>query len=147
MKITNGVLSEIFVPALKELGTKKVSGKVAYNCMRTLKSCGSLLESYQEARNNFILAHCEKKEDGRPLEKDGEYVFPDDQTKVNVIKELDELANTEVVVDVFPISAEELYDAEEVTAELMFKLMEFIKEPASALTKSIGENGVQNVEA
>jgi len=146
MKIANGMLQKLFVPALRELGTKKVSGKVAYNCMRTLENCKPLLNAFTTATKNIIDAHAKKDKKGFPIVKDDFYVFPSKDIQEKVVASLAELAKAEVDIDVLSVDVEELFDAEEITAELLFNLKEFVREPATALTKSIAENGMAEKE-
>ena len=75
------------------------------------------LKELEDERNKIILAKCDKSEDGKPLteEKDGQksYKFSNN-TWLDVQKELTDLFNENLVIDVTPANEEDIKIVKEI---------------------------------
>lgn len=126
MKITNGKLMDFFRPSLKELFTIPTNSKVAYNIAKTAKNVDVAIMDYQLAEKNIIESRC-IIESGKPKTKNNEYVFANESIENEAKDEVLKLKNSEIEIEVFPISIAEIGNAE-ISAKVIYGLGEFIKE-------------------
>lgn len=129
MKITNSELVQSFLPSLRELSVIRTSAKVAYNAVKTIKSAVSAVDDFDAARKALLENGAAKDENGKAKidEEKKEYVFISDEVKEAVIKSLNDLANTEVELAIFPVKASDFGSAE-ISAQIILSLKDFIEE-------------------
>jgi hypothetical protein len=110
------ILSEIF-PALSEFKAMKKRAKATYASVRCYEKLDQLLKSYDKARLIILEESCKKDEEGKPIfeEKtvngrvDKNYVF-DDATKLDIEKQISELAEVEHEIEMYGMEFSEIED-------------------------------------
>lgn len=125
MKLTNLELTGSFIPALQELAAQKTSVDVASNVVDTFTNASKAVESFEAKRKTLIEARCEKNEDGSPKTDGKDYVFASDEVKQEVVGLIEELAKTEIELEIFPIKKDDLKSVP-ISAAVMLSLKDFI---------------------
>lgn len=128
MKITNAELTTNFIQALRELSSLRTNTKVAYNTVKTIKSTDVAIGNYDAARKNILETRCEKEGDKPKIDKEtNEYVFASDEVKKEAIDSINELALTEIELEVFPVKIEDFGNTE-ISALTLLGLKDFVTE-------------------
>lgn len=127
MKITYQRLIDELAPGLQELAQKPTSTKVAYNVAKSIKAAQEAIEVFNSAKKNIIESLCKKDDKGKPVLENNSYVFEGDN-QIEAQAKLAELVKTEIDVDLFPITINDIEQMKDVTGKMMFNLQLFIKE-------------------
>jgi hypothetical protein len=97
------------IRAINCLGAKKLPIKLSYILSKNAKKLIEEYELMSEQRVKILEKDCVRDKENKPaLDKDNAYTYPDEATKNNMLKELQELFDTETDVDIVKISCETL---------------------------------------
>lgn len=108
MKIKLGQL-ENHIKAINNLGEKKLPVQLSYSLSKNIKKLIEEYELMNDQRTKVLEKDCVRNKENKPvLDKDNAYTYPDEATKNNMLKELQELFDTETDVDIVKISCETL---------------------------------------
>ena len=80
--------------------------KLSYAIAKNIKTLASEAQNADELRAKILKDRCLKDDEGRPVVKDGTYQFDSDEIKENTIKEIGEINDTEVEIELMPLSLE-----------------------------------------
>ena len=80
--------------------------KLSYAIVKNIKTLASEAQNADELRVKILKDRCLKDDEGRPVVKDGAYQFESDEIKENTIKEIGEIYDTEVEIELMPLSLE-----------------------------------------
>lgn len=140
MKISNLELKASFQPTLVELAKSKTNARLSYNIAKTIKSVGSAIDTFDEARKQIIETRCNKDDAGKPVTEEKEvinqqgqtvkvsdYVFPNDDVKKEVLGLLQDLEKQEVDVEIYPVSLDD-FGSIEISGLTLLALKEFVTE-------------------
>lgn len=104
------------VEALVSLSKRDYKAKTAYRISKISKKIFKEFEIFNEERMKLIKKYGLKDDDGELITKDGHYQFEDKEAFDGEIKEL---LDTEIQVNIEPLSIEEFGDSELTPSELL----------------------------
>ena len=119
MKLSNGKMS-LYLNSLNQI-SKKVKGKLAYCVARNIRKLSSELTEFEVTKNSYICEHGKCEENG---------IFSIDSNSEEYEKFLEyikEFISIEHDVDIFMVSAEEIYNSD-LTADEILDLDFMIKD-------------------
>lgn len=122
-------LSELMDSAsvMQELAKKPMKTKAAFQTARMMREIEKEYSLFQESRKGLIDKYAEKDENGEPkADENGNYTVPKDRIE-DFNKELKEMLDQTLSLNVEPISIEDLGEADFTPADMML-LAPFIKE-------------------
>ena len=111
MKIKLGGLREL-TAELYPMQKKTFPVKISYAIMRNIEALEKEFSSFEKQRIELCKAYANKDSDGNPVIKDGAYDIPDD-VKEEFRKELADLSDEEIDIDIRTVSAEEFEKCEQ----------------------------------
>lgn len=111
MKIRLGELREL-TANLYPMQKKTFPVKISYAIMRNIEALEKEFSSFEKQRIELCKAYANKDSDGNPVIKDGAYDIPDD-VKEEFRKELADLSDEEIDIDIRTVSAEEFEKCEQ----------------------------------
>lgn len=140
LKIKNSELFSELMPALAELKSMPISGKIAVSVVHSYRAGNSVVADYEEARVSVLKSNCKKDENGKELTKiinnekgepilngDGtvkqEFVFESDEVKTKVATEIKALLDSEVEFDIYPVSLSDIEKMSNITGDLLEPLV------------------------
>ena len=114
---------------LKKLSTYQLKTKIAYQIARLMREINKEYELFQKTRQNLAIKYAEKNEKNEIIiDENGNYKIKND--KINICnKEITELINTKIALNVEPINLEDIENTECTPTEI-FALMPLIQEKA-----------------
>lgn len=116
-KITNKEILEK-VEMLGEISDRKLPVKVSYAIGKNIGKIESELKHYNKEREKIVDKYCEKDEEGKFKIENGNYVIKEDE-KENWNKDMQELQEIEIVIDVHKFKLEELNGYDMTAGEMM----------------------------
>ena len=122
-------LSELMDSAsvMQELAKKPMKTKAAFQTARLMREVEKEYSLFQDARTKLIDKYAEKDENGKPKpDENGNYTVPKDDIEA-FNKELRDMLEQTLTLNVEPISIEDLGDADFTPADMML-LAPFMKE-------------------
>lgn len=122
-------LSELMDSAsvMQELAKKPMKTKAAFQTARLMREIEKEYSLFQESRKGLIDKYADKDENGEPkADENGNYTVPKENIE-EFNKELKEMLDQTLSLNVEPISIEDLGDADFTPADMML-LAPFIKE-------------------
>lgn len=122
-------LSELMDSAsvMQELAKKPMKTKAAFQTARMMREIEKEYSLFQESRKGLIDKYAEKDENGEPkTDENGNYTVPKNRIE-DFNKELKEMLDQTLSLNVEPISIEDLGEADFTPAEMML-LTPFVKE-------------------
>lgn len=111
MKIRLGELREL-TANLYPMQKRTFPVKISYAIMRNIEALEKEFSSFEKQRIELCKAYANKDSDGNPVIKDGAYDIPDD-VKEEFRKELADLSDEEIDIDIRTVSAEEFEKCEQ----------------------------------
>ena len=111
MKIRLGELREL-TANLYPMQKRTFPVKIGYAIMRNIEALEKEFSSFEKQRIELCKAYANKDSDGNPVIKDGAYDVPDD-VKEEFRKELADLSDEEIDIDIRMVSAEEFEKCEQ----------------------------------
>lgn len=122
-------LSELMDSAsvMQELAKKPMKTKAAFQTARLMREIEKEYSLFQESRKGLIDKYADKDENGEPkADENGNYTVPKENIE-EFNKELKEMLDQTLSLNVEPISIEDLGDADFTPADMML-LAPFMKE-------------------
>lgn len=122
-------LSELMDSAsvMQELAKKPMKTKAAFQTARLMREIEKEYSLFQESRKGLIDKYADKDENGEPkADENGNYTVPKENIE-EFNKELKEMLDQTLSLNVEPISLEDLGDADFTPADMML-LAPFMKE-------------------
>lgn len=108
MKIKLGQL-ENNIRTINCLGEKKLPVKLSYALNKNVKKLIEEYELMNDQRVKILEKDCVRDKENKPvLDDKNAYTYPDEATKNSMLKDLQELFDTEIDVDIFKINYETL---------------------------------------
>lgn len=94
--------------ALTVLGNARgISSKIAYRIAKNIKPISQEIEIYHETRIKLLEEHSNKDDEGKPIIKGNEYDIMDGHREI-VEKEINELKNEEVEIDIKKVTLDDI---------------------------------------
>lgn len=81
----------INIQVIDEIKNSKLPISVMWQITKNLRTFSDLVKLYNEERVNIIKRYAKKDENGEVIEENGETVFPDENTRIKCISEINEL--------------------------------------------------------
>ena len=81
----------INIQVIDEIKNYKLPISVMWQITKNLRTFSDLVKLYNEERVNIIKRYAKKDENGEVIEENGETVFPDENTRIKCISEINEL--------------------------------------------------------
>ena len=81
----------INIQVIDEIKNYKLPISVMWQITKNLRTFSDLVKLYNEERVNIIKRYAKKGENGEVIEENGETVFPDENTRIKCISEINEL--------------------------------------------------------
>lgn len=133
---------EFIYPALLEFKKLKAPVNVAYNIVKSIKVVEQACKDYNDTRISICESLCEKDETGKTSMQDGKYKLAEENT-IEFQNKWEELLNTEIILDIFPVRQSELKGINEVNICCYETLMRtgFIIDDTKVEVKPVIANG------
>ena len=109
----------INIQVIDEIKNYKLPISVMWQITKNLRTFSDLVKLYNEERVNIIKRYAKKDENGEVIEENGETVFPDENTRIKRISEINELMaqdNTEIQVAKVKLDDLKACDSEQFTS-------------------------------
>ena len=109
----------INIQVIDEIKNYKLPISVMWQITKNLRTFSDLVKLYNEERVNIIKRYAKKDENGEVIEENGETVFPDENTRIKRISEINELMaqdNKEIQVAKVKLDDLKACDSEQFTS-------------------------------
>lgn len=109
----------INIQVIDEIKKYKLPISVMWQITKNLHAFSDLAKLYNEERVNIIKRYAKKYENGEVIEENGEIVFPDENTRIKCISEINELMaqdNKEIQIAKVKLDDLKACDSEQFTA-------------------------------
>ena len=109
----------INIQVIDEIKKYKLPISVMWQITKNLHTFSDLVKLYNEERVNIIKRYAKKDENGEVIEENGETVFPDENTRIKCISEINELMaqdNKEIQVAKVKLDDLKACDSEQFTS-------------------------------
>lgn len=123
MRIKNSNLLSAVHP-LQELLKQDLPVSVGWPITKAVKKLNENIATFHEYRSKIVEKYCKKDDNGKPITKDGQYVFECEMTEMNA--EIKQLLDQESEVAIDPVSVAAFGDVKIppqilLSAEFLFK--------------------------
>lgn len=114
------------IEGLNDFSKMSLPAATAFKAARLLKRLNEEINIYQQTRTQVITKYAERNADGSFRQDGNNLIIPKDKIEV-CNKELQDLLNTEIEVNIIPFKLEELQDLHFTPSQLLL-LQNFIEE-------------------
>ena len=112
--------------ALQEVSKKEFPARAAFKIARLMREINNEYQLYEKSRNDIVMRYVERDENGDPVRLDDERVKIQSGKMEECSKELNELMETTLNINVEKINLDEFGD-NAIAAEQLYKMMNFIE--------------------
>jgi hypothetical protein len=127
LALTHGELG--FIALLSQVKSLKAPGNVQWNVVRTLRNLSGPNEDFWSVRNSVFEKWCKKDEKGKAvITEKQEYDFASDEDRASCLKEIADLTNAEVELEIYPIKGSDVEKIADITGDQIIGLGEFIED-------------------